>query len=226
MPKSHRAASRPVTALPSKRRFVIGISGASGAWYAQRLLEILLEQGHEIHLVVSDYGKRLLFDESGIKTIDLASLCPKLVERLPKAAAAELAKRLVIHPHKDVGAVIASGSFLHDGMVVIPCSSASLGAMATGSGSNLLCRAAMVTLKEKRPLIVCHREMPLSLIDIRNMETLALAGATLCSPNPGFYLLPKTVEEVVDFTVGKVLDLLHVEHALQVRWSGTGRSSD
>lgn len=205
---------------------MIGISGASGAWYAQRLLEILLEQGHEIHLVVSDYGKRLLFDESGIKTIDLASLCPKLVERLPKAAAAELTKRLVIHPNKDVGAVIASGSFLHDGMVVIPCSSASLGAMATGSGSNLLCRAAMVSLKEKRPLIICHREMPLSLIDIRNMETLALAGATVCSPNPGFYLLPKTVEEVVDFTVGKVLDLLHVDHALQVRWSGGGRSGD
>lgn len=226
MPKSHRAASRPVTTLPSKRRFVIGISGASGAWYAQRLLEILLEQGHEIHLVVSDYGKRLLFDESGIKTIDLASLCPKLVERLPKATVAEMIKRLVIHPHKDVGAVIASGSFLHDGMVVIPCSSASLGAMATGSGSNLLCRAAMVTLKERRPLIVCHREMPLSLIDLRNMETLALAGATICSPNPGFYLLPKTVEEVVDFTVGKVLDLLHVDHALQVRWSGGGRSGD
>lgn len=199
---------------------MIGISGASGAWYAQRLLEILLEQGHEIHLVVSDYGKRLLFDESGIKTIDLASLCPKLVERLPKAAAAELTKRLVIHPNKDVGAVIASGSFLHDGMVVIPCSSASLGAMATGSGSNLLCRAAMVSLKEKRPLIICHREMPLSLIDIRNMETLALAGATVCSPNPGFYLLPKTVEEVVDFTVGKVLDLLKVEHNLGIRWQG------
>lgn len=193
----------------------MGISGASGAWYAQRLLELLLLQGHEVHLVVSDYGKRLLFDESGIKTIDLVSLCPKLAKG---AKASEISKRLFIHPNKDVGAVIASGSFLHDGMVVIPCSSASLGAMATGSGSNLLCRAAMVTLKERRPLIICHREMPLNLIDIRNMESLALAGATICSPNPGFYLLPKTVEEIVDFTVGKVLDLLKVEHALKTRW--------
>lgn len=200
------------------RRFVVGISGASGAWYAQRLLEILLSQGHEVHLVVSDYGKRLLFDESGIKQVDLTSLCPKLVQRASRAELAAFSKRLFIHPNKDVGAVIASGSFLHDGMVVIPCSSASLGAMATGSGSNLLCRAAMVTLKERRPLIVCHREMPLSLIDIRNMETLALAGATICSPNPGFYLLPKTVEEIVDFTVGKVLDLLKVEHGLKTRW--------
>lgn len=212
--RSDRTTASP-THPALARRFVVGISGASGAWYAQRLLEILLSQGHEVHLVVSDYGKRLLFDESGIKTIDLASLCPKLAKG---AKASEISKNLFIHPNKDVGAVIASGSFLHDGMVVIPCSSASLGAMATGGGSNLLCRAAMVTLKERRPLIVCHREMPLSLIDIRNMETLALAGATICSPNPGFYLLPKTVEEIVDFTVGKVLDLLKVEHGLKTRW--------
>lgn len=197
---------------------MVGISGASGAWYAQRLLEILLAQGHEIHLVVSDYGKRLLFDESGIKSLDVPSLCPALVRDASRAELKDLAARLTVHPNKDVGAVIASGSFLHDGMVVIPCSSASLGAMATGSGSNLLCRAAMVTLKERRPLILCHREMPLNLIDIRNMEALALAGATICSPNPGFYLLPKTVEEIVDFTVGKVLDLLNVEHALKTRW--------
>ncbi len=213
--------------LPSKqtaslRRFVVGISGASGAWYAQRLLHLLLEnQSHEVHLVVSDYGRRLLFDESGIKNLSLAELCPALAKRKDAKA---INARLFIHPHKDVGAVIASGSFLHDGMVVIPCSSASLGAMATGSGSNLLCRAAMVTLKERRPLIICHREMPLSLIDIRNMETLALAGATICSPNPGFYLLPKTIDEVVDFTVGKVLDLLKVEHGLKIRWEVSGKN--
>jgi flavin prenyltransferase len=197
---------------------VIGISGASGAWYAQRLMEVLLsERTHEVHLVVSDYGRRLLFDESGIKNLTLKELVPSLAKRKDAAA---IEKRLFIHPNKDVGAVIASGSFLHDGMVVIPCSSASLGAIATGSGSNLLTRAAMVTLKERRPLIICHREMPLSLIDIRNMETLALAGATICSPNPGFYLLPKTVQEIVDFTVGKVLDLLHVDHDLKTRWTG------
>ena len=198
-----------------RRRFVLGISGASGAVYSLRLLELLLLGGHEVHLVVSDYGRRLLAEESGVRLLELGQLLPKLAQR-PDAEAIEA--RLVIHPNKDVGAVIASGSFLHDGMVVLPCSSASLGQLATGSGSNLLTRAAMVTLKERRTLIVCHREMPLSLIDIRNMEALALAGAVLCSPNPGFYLNPTTIDEIVDFVVGKVLDLLKVEHTLKTRW--------
>jgi 4-hydroxy-3-polyprenylbenzoate decarboxylase len=107
-------------------------------------------------------------------------------------------------------------------MVVMPCSSASLGAIATGSGSNLLTRAAMVTLKERRPLIVCHRETPLSLIDIENMRTLTLAGAVVCPTNPGFYLNPRGVADMVDFMVGKVLDLLKVEHALNTRWEDAG----
>lgn len=195
------------------RRVVLGISGASGAWYAQRLLEQLLLAGVEVHLVVTDYGKRLLFDESGIKTIDLASMVPSLAGR-----EGEFASRLFIHPNKDVGAVIASGSFLHDGMVVIPCSSTSLAAIATGAGNNLLTRAAMVTLKERRRLIVCHREMPLNHIDIKNYEMLSLAGAIVCPTNPAFYLLPKTIEEIIDFTVGKVMDLLGVEHQLKTRW--------
>lgn len=212
-------------AMPTSRphRYVLGISGASGAAYALRLLEQLLLVQAEVHLVVSEYGRRLLFDEAGIRNLTLDELVPKL-------AAAPTSdgyrKRLVIHPNKDVGALIASGSFLHDGMVVVPCSSTTLGAMASGSGSNLLTRAAMVTLKERRTLIVCHREMPLSLIDIRNMETLALAGAILCSPNPGFYLNPTSVEEIVDFTVGKVLDLLKVDHKLKIRWEDKAAPTD
>lgn len=201
------------------RRFVLGISGASGAAYALRVLEQLLTRGHEVHLVVSDYGRRLLADEAGVRTLDLPNLLPHLTSH-----ASDL--RLFIHPHKDVGAVIASGSFLHDGMAVLPCSSASLGAMATGSGSNLLCRAAMVTLKERRPLIVCHRETPLSLIDIENMRTLALAGAIVCPTNPGFYLNPTSVQEIVDFIAGKVLDLLHVEHDLKTRWEAHHATGD
>ena len=193
-----------------KKKFVLGITGASGAWYAQRVLEQLLLSGAEVHLVVTEYGKRLLFDESGIRELSLASLCPKLD--------GSHEKRLVLHPNKDVGAVIASGSFLHDGMIVLPCTSTTLGAIATGAGENLLTRAAMVTLKERRPLIVCHRETPLSLIDIRNYETLTLSGAIVCPTNPGLYLLPRTVEEIVDFVAGKVLDLLKVEHRLNVRW--------
>lgn len=196
---------------PRLRRFVLGISGASGAAYALRLLEQLLLAGAEVHLVVSEYGRRLLFDEARITHLDFATLCPTISD-------ARAAERLVIHPNKDVGAVIASGSFLHDGMVVMPCSSTSLGAMATGSGSNLLTRAAMVTLKERRPLIVCHRESPLSLIDIENMRTLTLAGAIICPTNPGFYLNPRSIDEIIDFMVGKVLDLLKVDHNLSTRW--------
>jgi 4-hydroxy-3-polyprenylbenzoate decarboxylase len=195
----------------SPRRFVVGITGASGAAYALRVLGQLLALGHEVHLVVSEYGRQLLAEESGVKRLTPEDLVPAL-RGTPEA------DRLIIHPHKDVGAVIASGSFLHDGMVVLPCSSASLGAMATGSGSNLLARAAAVCLKERRPLIVCHRETPLSLIDIENYRTLTLAGAIICPLNPGFYLMPQRVEDVVDFMAGKVLDLLRVPHTLATRW--------
>ena len=196
---------------PNPRRFVLGVSGASGAAYSLRLLDQLLRLGHEVHLVVSEYGHRLLFEEGGIKRLVVDDLVPGLVN-------SPAADRLIIHPNKDVGAVIASGSFLHDGMAVLPCSSSSLGAIATGSGSNLLTRAAMVTLKERRTLILCHRETPLSLIDIRNYEQLTLAGAIICPTNPGLYLQPKSVDDIVDFMVGKVLDLLRVKHRLATRW--------
>ena len=201
------------------RRFVLGITGASGAAYALRLLEQMLLAGAEVHLVVSDYGRRLLFDEAGITHIEFANLCPTI-------ASAGAAQRLIIHPNKDVGAVIASGSFLHDGMVVMPCSSTSLGAIATSSGSNLLTRAAMVTLKERRPLILCHRETPLNHIDIMNYQNLSLAGAIICPTNPGFYLKPQGVEDLVDFVVGKVLDLLRVEHTLRTRWEERGAGGE
>jgi len=193
----------------------VGISGASGAAYSLRLLHLLLQSGAEVHLVVSEYGKRLLAEEAGVTKIDPQSLLPELID-----SDGSYAYKLICHPNKDVGAVIASGSFIHDGMVIVPCSSTSLGAVASGSGSNLLTRAAMVTLKERRNLIVCHRESPLNLIDIENMRTLTLAGATICPTNPGFYLKPLTVGDIVDFTVGKVLDLLGVEHTLATRWEG------
>jgi 4-hydroxy-3-polyprenylbenzoate decarboxylase len=222
----HPAPVQPASPGGASRRFVIGISGASGAVYATRLLEELLAwQGRaQVHLVATEYGRRLLNDELGVTTLDLPSLCPGLASRLgPDAASAS--QRLVVHPHKDVGAVIASGSFLHDGMVVVPCSSTALGYIANGSGSNLLGRAAMVTLKERRRLILVHRETPLSLIDIRNMEAVTLAGGIIAPANPGFYLGPASVSDLVDFVVGKCLDLLSVPHALNTRWetkAGTG----
>ncbi|MFG0246766.1 MAG: UbiX family flavin prenyltransferase [Phycisphaerales bacterium JB052] len=200
---------------PSGKRYILAITGASGAVYATRLLDQLLTKGHEVHLVVSDYGKRLLADEMGITRVGLETMAPHLAE---DPHAQTYASRLILHPNKDVGASIASGSFLHNGMVVLPCSSTSLGAIANGSGSNLLARAAAVTLKERRPLIVCHRESPLNLIDIENMRTLTLAGATIAPCNPGLYLLPQSIDDIVDFTVGKALDLLHIEHDLKTRW--------
>jgi flavin prenyltransferase len=200
-----------MTTSTNPRRVVVGISGASGAAYALRLLEQLLVGGHEVHLVVSEYGRRLLADEAGIRRLTAEDLLPAL-------AGASALDRLIIHPHKDVGAVIASGSFLHDGMAILPCSSATLGAIATGSGTNLLTRAAAVCLKERRPLVVCHRETPLSLIDIENYKRLTLAGAIVCPTNPGFYLGPRSVQDLVDFMVGKVLDLLRIPHTLATRW--------
>lgn len=180
---------------------------------------MLIAQGHEAHLTVTGAGKRLILDELGLRfpreAAQLAGLDPALTP-------AELAAhRLVLHPINDIGADIASGSFLHDGMVVMPASSHTLNAIAAGLGDTLLCRAAAVTLKERRPLLIAHRESPLTLIDIRSMEQLTLAGATVMPTNPGFYLIPKTIDDLVDFVVAKALDLLGIEHALSERWSSS-----
>ncbi|GAB4385191.1 MAG: UbiX family flavin prenyltransferase [Phycisphaerales bacterium] len=219
--------------LPPTGRVVLGVTGASGAAYAIRLLELLLESGREVHLVVSEYGRQLLHDEAGVRQLTLEDLLPHvfgsgdvpvgLVRRPIPQHPDDWKNRLIVHPNRNVGAVIASGSFLHDGMVVMPCSSTSLGAIATGSGSNLLSRAAAVALKERRRLILCHRETPLTLIDIENMRTLTMAGAIICPTNPGLYLLPQSVPEMVDFMVGKVLDLLGIRHKLNTRWESRHR---
>lgn len=206
----------PRAGRDARRRVVVGISGASGAAYSVRLLGQLLTLGHEVHLVVTEFGRRLLAEELGIKRVSVGDLVPG-----PVGDRAHAQGRFFVHPHNDAGAVIASGSFLHDGMVVVPCSSAALGYIATGSGTNLLARAAMVTLKERRRLILVHRETPLSLIDIRNMEALTLAGAVVAPASPGFYLGPRRVEDLVDFVVGKCLDLLSIPHALATRWHGS-----
>lgn len=197
------------------RRIVVGITGASGALYAQRFIQLLVACGIETHLVVSPLGQRLLHDELGMEGIDLPRLTGLPADN-PNPG------KVILHSYRDVGATIASGSFLHDGMVVIPCSSNTLSAVATGSAQNLLHRAAHVTLKERRPLILVHRETPLSLVDIRNMASATEAGAILCPANPGFYMLPRTIEDLVDFMAARVLDLLKIDHRLQVRWGSQG----
>jgi flavin prenyltransferase len=185
---------------------VTAITGASGALYAQRFIRGLVAAGVNVHLVVSPLGRRLLHDELGMETVDL------------KALAGADEHTVTLYPYNDVGSKLASGSFLHDGMVIIPCSSNTLGEVAHGLGGNLISRAAAVTLKERRKLIVAHREMPLSPIDVNNYKVLSDAGVILAPANPGFYLNPTTVGEVIDFVAGKLLDLVGVTHGLDTRW--------
>lgn len=197
------------------RRFVVAITGASGALYAKAILTALAAAQHEIHLAVTSYGKRLLHDELGMESLDAASLCG-----LPESTDLR-ARNIFVHPSRDVGASIASGSFRHDGMVIVPCSSNTLGAVANGMGDQLVYRAAAVALKERFPLILVHRESPLSLVDIENMRTLTLAGAIIAPANPGLYFLPTSVAEIVDFIAARTLDLLKVEHNLSRRWEAS-----
>ncbi len=185
---------------------VVAITGASGALYAQRLIQVLVAAGVNVHLVVSPLGKRLLHDELGVETIDLAAL------------AGTQAHTITHYNYNDVGAKIASGSFLHQGMVIVPCSSNTLATVAHGLGDNLIARAAAVTLKERRRLILVHREMPLSPIDVNNYKILSDAGVILAPANPGLYLNPTSVAEIIDFVAGKLMDLLGVSHALDTRW--------
>ncbi len=185
---------------------VVAITGASGALYAQRFIQGLVAAGVSVHLVVSPLGRRLLHDEIGMETVDLEAL------------AATKDHSITLYNYNDVGAKLASGSFLHDGMVIVPCSSNTMAQVAHGIGDNLIARAAAVTLKERRKLILAHREMPLSPIDVNNYKILSDAGVIIAPCNPGFYLNPTTVGEVVDFVAGKLLDLLGVEHSFDTRW--------
>ncbi len=189
------------------KRLIVGITGASGAPYACRLLDCLLQANAQVHLIVTPPGQRLLHDELDIRELS----CRALIKRDDD--------RLIIHPYKDIGASIASGSFLTDGMIVCPCSSNRLGSMAAGLGDNLLDRAAAVTLKERRRLLLVTREMPLSRIDLLNALRLTESGAIICPASPGYYMRPKSVDDLVDFVVGKVLDLFGIDHELNTRWA-------
>jgi|TARA_B100000315_G_scaffold231300_1_gene242530 4-hydroxy-3-polyprenylbenzoate decarboxylase len=198
----------------NKPRIVVGITGASGAPYALRVLELLLEGGVEVHLTVSDLGKRILFEESKISTLSAENL-----------GLFEHEHNLVIYNNKDLGASVASGSFLHGGMIVLPCSSNTLGAIGSGITNTLVQRAAAVTLKERRTLVIAHRESPVSLVDLKNMATITEAGGIIAPLSPGFYMNPKNINDIVDFMAGKLVDLLGVEHNMPVRWNSTVYSS-
>lgn len=185
------------------RRIIVAISGASGAVYGARLLQVLRGlPGIETHLVVSDAGWRNLQHELGME----------------RPAAQALAHQ--VHDVNNVGAAIASGSFQCHAMVVAPCSMRTLAAIAHGLADNLLTRAADVMLKERRRLVLMVRETPLHLVHLRNMVAVTEMGGIVCPPLPAFYLRPQTVEDVVNHSVARVLDLIDVDHQLAPRWQG------
>jgi len=192
---------------------VLGITGASGAAYAVRLLEVLLEAGREVHLAISPSGQAVIGEELG-RRIDLDAF--RIEDLLGGKDPA--AGRLHYHHHKNLMAPIASGSFLTRGMVICPCSGSTLSAVAHSMGENLIHRAAEVHLKERRQLVVVPRETPLSLPQLRNMQAIHEAGAVVLPASPGFYHGAATIADLVDFVVARICDQLGVANALVRRW--------
>jgi 4-hydroxy-3-polyprenylbenzoate decarboxylase len=183
------------------RRLIIGISGASGAIYGIRALEALSAVPDvETHLVMSGSARRTIADETDWK--------PSAVEALAD----------VVYPHGDIGAAIASGSYITAGMIVAPCSIKTLSEIANSHNDNLLARAADVCLKERRTLVLIVREAPLHLGHLELMTRAARYGAVMLPPMPAFYNRPKTVDDIVNHTVGKALDQFGIPHALMKRW--------
>jgi 4-hydroxy-3-polyprenylbenzoate decarboxylase len=187
-------------------RLIVAITGATGTVFGMRLLEVLRARGDiETHLVVSSAGVLTAHQELGLKRADLEKLAS------------------VAHNVNDVGASIASGSFQSAGMVIAPCSMRTLAACALGLNDNLIARAADVTLKERRRLVLLTREAPLNLAHIRHMEAVTLMGGVIFPPVPAFYQKPRSIEEIVDHTLARVLDLFGIAHDLSPRWDGLGR---
>lgn len=192
---------------------VVGITGASGAPYAVRLLEVLLESGREVHLAISPSGQAVIGEELGrqidLDRFDLAALLGR---------PAPTHGTLHYHHHKNLMAPIASGSFLTAAMVICPCSGSTLSAIAHSMGENLIHRAAEVHLKERRKLVVVPRETPLSLPQLKNMQAVHEAGGVVLPAAPGFYHGAVTVADLVDFIVARICDQLGVPNALIRRW--------
>jgi 4-hydroxy-3-polyprenylbenzoate decarboxylase len=197
-----------------RKQLVLGITGASGAAYAVRLLDVLATSGCDVHLSISPSGQTLLKQELelhvDLERFDASQLVP------PSADAA--GGRIVYHHHQNFMAPIASGSFLTDGMIICPCSGSTVSAIAHGASNNLIQRAADVHLKERRPLILVPRETPLSVIQLDNLKRCAEAGAIVLPAMPGFYHGARTIGDLIDFIVARICDQLRIDHALMRRW--------
>ena len=190
--------------------YIVGITGASGGIYGIRLVQELLKLEKEVHLVLTEAAWQVFKAEMQLDTSDREKLLHSLFER----------NRHMLHIHDlhDYAAPIASGSFKTQGMIVMPCSMGSLSGMAIGASGNLIERAADVMLKEHRKLIIVPRETPLHQIQLENMLKLSKAGAIILPAMPGFYHSPESLDDLIDFVVGKALDMLDVEHELFKRW--------
>jgi 4-hydroxy-3-polyprenylbenzoate decarboxylase len=194
---------------------VVAMTGASGAPYGVRLLEVLIRAGRTIHLVLSPAAVQVIHEELE-RHIELARF--RLADLLGDVAEEARPGQVVHHDHRDFLAGIASGSFLTAGMVICPCSSGTVAAIAHGLSQNLIHRAADVHLKERRKLVIVPREAPLSVVQLRNLTICAEVGAVVLPASPGFYTKPKTLDDAVDFIVGRICDQLGVEHELFRRW--------
>lgn len=196
-------------------RFFVGITGASGHAYAARLLRALAECGHEVDLSVTEAGAKVLRHELGVEA---GGRGERLSEALPGWLGARAAGSVRAYPSDAIDAPASSGTSLVGGAILCPCSMGTLARVAAGFSSNLVERAADVALKEGRKLVVVPRETPLSPIHLENLLRLARLGAVVLPAMPGFYHRPRSVEDLVDHVVGKILDRLGVEHAIGRRW--------
>ncbi|HIE91712.1 MAG TPA: UbiX family flavin prenyltransferase [Acidobacteria bacterium] len=198
------------------RRVAVGVTGASGALYAVRTVAALLSAGVEVELVVSEFGRRLLRDELG-ETAAVDALPDYLLNRYGEGVRAGT---LTVHSNRDVGASIASGSYMCESMAIVPCSMKTLAGVAHGLSRTLIERAADVMLKERRPLVVVPRETPMSLPQLRNMVACAEAGAMVLPAMPAFYQGPRTLDDLADFMAGKIVSALGFSHQLYPPWTG------
>ena len=198
------------------RTITIGVTGASGAILAQKTLALLEEDARvsRIHLVISETAQRLFSEELGITSGDLKKLPQRLLGRNPK--------KIEVNPNKDVGAAIASGSYPVDAMVVIPCTMGALASIANGTSDDLVARAADVTLKEGRKLVLCVRDTPFNRIHLENMLRAQQAGAVIMPVVPAFYFKPKSIDEIVTQYVCRVLAQAGLPQEKMYRWTGSG----
>ena len=190
------------------KRIVVGISGASGVIYGARLLEVLKDTDYETHLIISESGKLNFEIETQYKAAEIESMADRVWD------------------HKNMAASLASGSFITEGMVVVPCTIKTLSGIANSYNENLIVRAADVTLKEKRKLVLVVRETPLHKGHLRLMTMAADMGAHILPPVPSFYHQPKSIEDIIDQTIGKIFDYIGIQHDLFKRWGSNKLKSD